>query len=337
MASPQVYLAPCSKQGGDSRAYRHLLDTVVGGVNLDNCDTSTKVSGEMAVWGLTDGNKSRWDAIEKGDYFLFYVGEERYEYAAQVVDKEANHELAIELWPDYQAGETGGDDPGDPWDYIVYLDFPDRINVDSQEIHNPAGHERNFTQRFMRLNDQGREHLIDKYGGIEEFVSAVAIEKQWRGSDGGGSDSGSGASASTSPDRDEQSVDLRPPKYTDVQVSRVVRNTTLAKEIKELYDHRCQVYGEQRMKGPGEPYAEAHHVRPLGGSPPGPDVEENIIVLCPDHHADFDYGMVEIEPNTLQITHAYDQSLTGTKLRVESRHNLATNFFEFHNEQISKL
>lgn len=120
-------------------------------------------------------------------------------------------------------------------------------------------------------------------------------------------------------------------------MSRVVRNTTLAKDLKELYNHHCQVCGEQRKRAPDEPYAEAHHVKPLGGSPPGPDVEENIIVLCPDHHADFDYGMIEVDPDSFEITHGYDSTLDGEQLQVESGHNLRTNFFDYHNQQISKL
>jgi hypothetical protein len=47
--------------------------------------------------------------------------------------------------------------------------------------------------------------------------------------------------------------------------------------------------------------------------------------------------MVEIDPNTLEITHGYDQSLSGTNLSVESSHNLSTNFFEYHNDQLSQL
>lgn len=112
MAS-QVFLAPCSKQDGDSRAYRNLLHTVAGGVNLDEYSADSKRSGELAVWGLVEGNSNQWANIEEGDYLLFYVGDETYEYAARVLDKEKNTELAKQLWPNYRKGGTGGDDPGD--------------------------------------------------------------------------------------------------------------------------------------------------------------------------------------------------------------------------------
>lgn len=174
MTDSEIFLAPCSRQGGNSRAYRHLLDTVVGGVNLDTCSASTKRSGEVSVWGLTDGNKNRWDAIEPGDYLFFYVGDGLYEYATEVLDKEPNRALAEELWPNYGAGDVGGDDPGDPWTYIVYLGSPVRINLDAKDVHDPAGHKQRYTQRFMRLNEQGREALIADAGSVEAFISEAS-------------------------------------------------------------------------------------------------------------------------------------------------------------------
>jgi len=50
---------------------------------------------------------------------------------------------------------------------------------------------------------------------------------------------------------------------SDSTVTRVTRDTKLSREIKELYDFTCQGCG-LRLVGPGGPYAEAAHVRPLG-------------------------------------------------------------------------
>ena len=145
----------------------------------------------------------------------------------------------------------------------------------------------------------------------------------------------SSGNARTKPDTEEQSVDLRPPKRTETTVSRVVRNTELAKRLKKEYDHRCQVCGQQRQRGKDEPYAEAHHIHPLGGDPPGVDHESNILVLCPNHHADFDYGTVEVNPNSLEITHAYDNQVDGQELVVNEAHEIGTDHLEYHKTNIS--
>jgi len=43
-----------------------------------------------------------------------------------------------------------------------------------------------------------------------------------------------------------------------------------------------------------ERYAEAAHIVPLGGGYDGPDDEENILCLCPNHHAAFDHGGIYV-------------------------------------------
>lgn len=159
MPSPQVFLAPCSKQDGHSRAYQNLLHTVVGGVDLDAYDAQSRLSGETAVWGLVEGNSSTWENIDEGDYLFFYVGDGDYEYACEVLDKERNAELAKALWPNYRAGETGGDDPGRPWEYIVYLDFPTKIDLDAHELHGPAGYANDYIIGFQPLNEAGHEYI----------------------------------------------------------------------------------------------------------------------------------------------------------------------------------
>ncbi len=76
-------------------------------------------------------------------------------------------------------------------------------------------------------------------------------------------------------------------------ILRIVRDTEQAHRIKALYDHRCQMCGT-RLVGLAGPYAEAAHVRPLGAPHDGPDVPENILCLCPNHHVLFDHGDVTV-------------------------------------------
>lgn len=83
---------------------------------------------------------------------------------------------------------------------------------------------------------------------------------------------------------------LEPPLRVEAIVTRVVRDTPRAVELKKLYAYKCQLCDERLEVRPGVYYAEVHHIQPLGSPHDGPDVEANMLVLCPNHHAAFDLG-----------------------------------------------
>ena len=74
---------------------------------------------------------------------------------------------------------------------------------------------------------------------------------------------------------------------TLVTVSRVVRDTAVTREVKRLHGFRCQACGA-RLETPTGPYAEAAHIVPLGAPHHGSDRLDNVLCLCPNHHATFD-------------------------------------------------
>lgn len=135
----------------------------------------------------------------------------------------------------------------------------------------------------------------------------------------------------------EATPDLSPAERVETTRSRIIRNTTRAVELKERYSHTCQVCGARRRRRGDEGYAEAHHLKPLGRPHDGPDIEENVLVLCPDHHADFDYGMVAVDPDSHRIAHAYDSGVDGTTLHVRNDHDLDGQYLEYHNRGIAQF
>ena len=117
----------------------------------------------------------------------------------------------------------------------------------------------------------------------------------------------------------------RPPERRDTIVSRIVRDSAVTRDVKRLYDFRCQVCGES-IETPTGPYAEAAHIRPLGRPHDGPDVLANVLCLCPTHHVAFDLYV---------FTVADDLSLvggTGT-LRVHPAHPLDLLFLREHRQR----
>ena len=91
-----------------------------------------------------------------------------------------------------------------------------------------------------------------------------------------------------------------------------------------MHGYRCQICGI-RLEGPAGPYAEAAHIRPLGSPHNGPDTQDNIVCLCPNHHVLFDLGGISI---------ADDLSIIGedAKLRVVPYHTIGREHLKYHRD-----
>ena len=108
------------------------------------------------------------------------------------------------------------------------------------------------------------------------------------------------------------------PERHEVNTSRIRRDRDLAQKIKDLYQGCCQVCGKTVPTAAG-PYAEAAHIRPLGRPHNGPDVIENLLCLCPNHHKSFDNGGLFIRDDLI-IEGTCDQLLTGRGHLISIEH-----------------
>lgn len=100
---------------------------------------------------------------------------------------------------------------------------------------------------------------------------------------------------------------------------RILRDTNLARKLKQLHKNRCQICDSSILLPNGVGYSEAHHIKPLGMLHNGPDVPENIIVLCPNHHVMLDYGVMELDVG---------------KLQIHPKHQIGSLYVTYHNENI---
>lgn len=72
---------------------------------------------------------------------------------------------------------------------------------------------------------------------------------------------------------------------------RIVRDAGVPTRVKEFYDYRCQVC-DIRIETLAGPYSEGAHLVPLGGGADGPDIDANVLSLCPNHHVMLDHGAI---------------------------------------------
>jgi hypothetical protein len=115
--------------------------------------------------------------------------------------------------------------------------------------------------------------------------------------------------------------DINISNNTQILVYRILRDTKIARWVKSIYEHRCQICSYVITLPDGTGYAEAHHIKPLGNPHLGPDVKSNLLCLCPTHHAELDYGVIQINLS---------------KLNIDKRHHIDDRYIAYHNRKIYK-
>lgn len=121
------------------------------------------------------------------------------------------------------------------------------------------------------------------------------------------------------------------PKKIEQKTYRYLRDTQIVRALKLLYKDKCQVCGIQLLTAKGTTYSEGHHIRPLNLS--GKDEKANILVLCPNHHAEFDYGSIAIDIDTLTVLHIdASNCYAGKKLLI--KHTLDMKSIDYHLKNI---
>jgi len=106
-------------------------------------------------------------------------------------------------------------------------------------------------------------------------------------------------------------------------VLRVLRDSKIAKDVKNLYNFECQVCGFI-IKVKNSFYAEGAHIRPLGKPHNGDDSLANILCLCPNHHVMLDKGCFSITDDYTLIG-----DVTGV-LNVHNKHKIDKKNLAYH-------
>ncbi|TFB73205.1 hypothetical protein E3O06_08205 [Cryobacterium glaciale] len=132
------------------------------------------------------------------------------------------------------------------------------------------------------------------------------------------------------PRLEPQSANVPDPEFSTTIVSRRIRDSALARDVKKLYDFRCQICDTQVVTFDGNVYAEGAHVRPLGRPHVGHDALENILCLCPNHHTQFDFGGLVLSDNLEAVE---TQKMTViSNLSFRKNHVVTTENVRYHRE-----
>ena len=80
-----------------------------------------------------------------------------------------------------------------------------------------------------------------------------------------------------------------------VERSEQKRDRRKAIALKRLYGNTCQFCGTRLQVAEDRFYSEAAHIKGLGEPHNGPDMASNMLVLCPNHHLQFDRGVLRLQ------------------------------------------
>jgi|GEM_PF-6937472 len=261
--------------------------------------------GTFNCWALPSRAKARWREMSIGDAVLLVPSIGKHGDGVQYlgVVKEMcpveSHEASRTLWPHPDA-------PGRLYPYLFFFETETGFREWSQFLkelsfapnYNPRGY-------FFKLKDD----RFDPWGGTESYLSTLRSEGGFKL-----------IAPSTSVHESQlqyDSITPTEPARTTAEVTRFVRDSTLVKRLKLLHQYQCQICGYYIQLPNGDRYAEAHHIRPMGGVHKGPDVEENILILCPNHHAECDLGAIKLDLE---------------KIRLHPDHRIAASYVEYHNQ-----
>ena len=107
------------------------------------------------------------------------------------------------------------------------------------------------------------------------------------------------------------------PRRIRAIVSQTIRrDTKLVRSLKTFYDFTCQFpgCGIRIPKRSGGWYIEVAHIEAVAKG--GKSVLGNLLVLCPNHHKEFDYGKLEIFEQTVEVVRG---KLNGKEFSIHSK------------------
>ena len=89
-----------------------------------------------------------------------------------------------------------------------------------------------------------------------------------------------------------KALKLTDPKEIIIHLKTYMRDNKTIAQLKELRGYCCQMCQTRILKADGTFYIEAAHITPKAEK--GPEMPDNILIICPNHHKEFDYGNPQI-------------------------------------------
>ncbi len=212
-----------------------------------------KLHDSENIWALGPStSQDLWSGIQKDDRIFFAKNGLSFNHCGIVSGKITNRSCVIKIW---------GDTPRmREHDRLILFSTIQNVNIPFNMVCRSAGIKSTgkFTNLYLAKNKITK--IIKPTGKIPTGIVMI-------------------------------STDGMPDKNSEV-VTRFIRDTKKVKELKKLYNDKCQICGYTINPSKNTRYSEVHHLHPLKDG--GDDDFDNMMVLCPTHHVEFDYKIIGI-------------------------------------------
>ena len=237
------------------------------------------------VWGFHQSQAlDSWQKIKKNNRVLFTIPRENFRISSKVAKKIIDHDLGEMLWPDSLNSRQ----------VTHFLLFDEIQRIDLSFINTVDSAVNKIEMTFPGLYELGQDFKVN----TDELGQKQHLSKP-------------------------KQVDLPTEKKGSAQkdmfeVMRFMRDSTKVKKLKTLYKNKCQICDYTFEYKKNHFYSEVHHYNPLKAN--ADDDMGNMIVVCPNHHAEFDYNMIAISDDGTSIVNRAGKK-TAT-IRFKNGHKL---------------
>lgn len=307
MSNPWLYFAPRSNE----TSRENFLETLESGYPVEDVEEylteeEKKIftgKKKLYIWGNQEGKSGSWRKMNIGDYVAFYAKGE-FVYVGKCLLKKQSSNLAGHLWGNVKGKNT-------TWEYTFFLDeirpisLPLSVIVDLGEYK-----EKMIVQGFMPINDMGMKNILNIYGSLTTLFDSyssgiqtkdfVVLDELSKKDDYKGEDLEKLDKIFLEGNADiilkefEQRLSNEKPELIAIKVTKIKRNQTIVRNMKEKFNSKCQICGFTFRKKDGGYYSEVAHINPIHTADAGVDKPSNLVVLCPNHHKMLDFGNIVI-------------------------------------------
>lgn len=256
------------------------------------------------VWGISSNtNQENWNEIKKNDVVFFGQKNSEVNYYGIVKAKKIDNSLAAKIWGASPRNKT--------LNHFLFFDNLYNTSINFHQILKYCGIKSDI-EPFSGLHKIKNDSFFDFTHQIPKKERKQKISEK---------------------KTTDIPVDYDGPPGKDVgKVTRFIRDTAKSALLKKKYKDKCQVCGYAIEVSKNKRYSEVHHIFPLKDG--GADNFNNMIVLCPTHHAEFDYRVIGISNDGKTVVDKKGKKI-GI-LDIQNDHKLDKASINFHLEMMKK-
>ena len=252
-------------------------------------------SSEYKIWGqLKSTVNDLWDTINENDIIIFGNEDFHFKNYSKVKKKSIITTAQAQSF-------FGNSFRSKELKYLLYFDTIYTSKFTYSEMKSIVGLNNNPSHGFFNIPPTSKNSFIKKFNTYDLGQSeSFEIEEP--------------VNPNGSPDKKIK------------QTTVFDRNTTIVKKLKKQYDNLCQVCGYRIKKSDGTFYSEVHHFWPLNLG--GDDNKQNMLVLCPNHHNEFEFCALALLEDGISIVNCTNKVVFTLKLL--SGHTIHDKNINFH-------